>query len=52
MDVAQKARMDILHRDADQNILEPLRVHKWDVAIEREIADGMIISAERGTNRS
>jgi hypothetical protein len=51
MDTGQKARMDILHRDADRKIFDPLRTHKWNVTIEREIADGMIISAERGGHR-
>jgi hypothetical protein len=48
LDTGQKARMEILHRDAERNIIEPLRTHKWNVTIERELSDGMIISAERG----
>ncbi|MGD0075318.1 MAG: hypothetical protein ABSD31_13405 [Candidatus Binataceae bacterium] len=40
--------MEILRRDADRKILDPLRTHKWNVTIEREIPDGMIIAAERG----
>jgi hypothetical protein len=47
-DPGQKARMEILNRDAERKILEPLRVHNWTVAIEREFPDGMIITAERG----
>lgn len=48
LDTGQKARMEILHRDAERKIMEPLRTHKWTVAVEREFSDGMIISAERG----
>ncbi len=40
--------MEILRRDADRKILDPLRTHKWNVMIEREMSDGMIIAAERG----
>ena len=38
--------MEILHRDAERKILDPLRTHKWNVTIEREIADGLIIAAD------
>jgi hypothetical protein len=40
--------MEILNRDAERKILEPLHVHNWIVAVEREFPEGMIINAERG----
>ncbi|WP_422035528.1 YaaC family protein [Reyranella sp.] len=48
MTYGAEARLDILRRDAEQKILEPLRRHKWDAKIEREAAETLIIVAERG----
>jgi hypothetical protein len=31
-----EARLEILRRDAERKIVEPLRRHKWDAKIERE----------------
>jgi hypothetical protein len=50
-DPGQKARLDILRRDAEQKIFEKLRIHHWTPKVEREFADGLIISAERGGHR-
>lgn len=50
-DPEQKARMDILCRDAEQKIFEKLRTHHWTPKVEREFPDGLIISAERGGHR-
>jgi hypothetical protein len=50
-DTGQKARMDILRRDAEQKIFEKLRTHHWTPKVEREFPDGLIISAERGGHR-
>ncbi len=50
-DPGQDMRMNILRNDAERKILEPLRVHHWATVIEREFADGLIISAERGAHR-
>lgn len=50
-DPGQKARMDILRRDAEQKIFEKLRTHHWTPKVEREFSDGLIISAERGGHR-
>ena len=51
IDTGQQARMEILRRDAERKILDPLRIHKWNAAIEREAGDSMIIVAERGGHR-
>jgi hypothetical protein len=51
VDPGQKARMDILRRDAERKIFEKLRTHNWSANIEREFADGLIIAAERGGHR-
>jgi hypothetical protein len=48
IDAGQQARMEILRRDAERKILDPLRLHKWNVAIEREANENMVITAERG----
>lgn len=46
-------RLDILRRDVERKILEPLRTHAWKAAIEQETGDGeyLIVSAERGGHR-
>ena len=41
VDPGQKARMDILRRDAERNIFEKLRNHNWSAKIEREFPDGL-----------
>jgi hypothetical protein len=43
-------RLEILRRDAEHKILDPLRTHQWKVAIKQEVENGeyLIISAERG----
>src|SRR5258705_3732798 len=46
-DAGQQARMEILRRDAERKILDPLRIHNWSAAIEREAEDSMIIVADR-----
>jgi hypothetical protein len=51
LDTGQQARVEVLRRDAECRILDPLRLHKWDVAVEREANDFMLISAERGEHR-
>jgi hypothetical protein len=48
IDAGQQGRMEILRRDAERKILDPLRTHKWNAAIEREANDCMIVAAERG----
>ena len=48
MDAGAKARVDILRRDAERKMLDPLRTHGWTGSIEREISDGLILTAERG----
>jgi hypothetical protein len=48
MDAGAKARAEILRRDAESKILDPLRMHGWSALIEREFADGLILVAERG----
>jgi hypothetical protein len=48
MDAGAKARLEILRRDAESKILDPLRMHGWTALIERELADGLILVAERG----
>ena len=48
MDAGAKARLDILRRDAERKMIEPLRMHGWTASIEREFADGIILTAERG----
>jgi hypothetical protein len=48
MDAGAKARLDILRRDAERKMLDPLRMHGWTASIEREFADGLILTAERG----
>jgi hypothetical protein len=47
-------RLDVLKREADRNIIEPLRGHGWDVVVEQAMPgpDLMILSASRaGTTR-
>lgn len=51
IDPGQKARMDILRRDAERKIFEKLRTHNWSEKIEREFPDGLVISTERGGHR-
>ena len=41
IDTGQQARMEILRRDAERTIIEPLRIHKWNAEIEREANDLM-----------
>jgi hypothetical protein len=48
MDAGANARLDILRRDAERKMLDPLRMHGWTASIEREFADGLILTAERG----
>jgi hypothetical protein len=48
MDVGAKARLDILRRDAEHKMLDPLRMHGWTACIEREFSDGLVLTAERG----
>jgi hypothetical protein len=48
MDAGARARLDILQRDAEHKMLAPLRMHGWTASIEREFADGLILTAERG----
>jgi hypothetical protein len=48
MDVGAKARLDILRRDAEHKMLDPLRMHGWTASIEREFSDGLVLTAERG----
>lgn len=48
MDAGAKARLEILRRHAEHKILDPLRTHGWTASIEREFADGLILTAERG----
>ncbi len=48
MDAGAQARLDILRRDAELKILDPLRMHGWTASIEREFSDGLILTAERG----
>jgi hypothetical protein len=50
-DPGQKMRMDVLRRDAERKLFEKLRIHNWSEKIERELPDGLIISAERGGHR-
>jgi hypothetical protein len=51
LDPGQQARIKILRDVADQRILDPLRIHNWTASIERELADGLIVAAERGGHR-
>jgi hypothetical protein len=53
MDTGWQLRLDILKRDAERKILEPLRRHGWTVAIERDVMRGehIIMSAGRGGQR-
>jgi hypothetical protein len=48
IDAGQQGRMEILRRDVERKILDPLRTHKWSATIEREAHDCLIIAAERG----
>jgi hypothetical protein len=48
MDTGAKARLDILRRDAENKMLDPLRMHGWTVCVEREFSDGLVLTAERG----
>jgi hypothetical protein len=48
MEAGAKARLDILRRDAQHKMLDPLRMHGWVASIEREFSDGLILTAERG----
>ena len=45
-----RQRLDILRRDAERKILEPLLTHGWKAAIDQEVENGeyLLISAERG----
>ena len=45
-DPGRKARFEILHRDVERKVLEPLRTHNWAANIERE-DEYFIIAAER-----
>ena len=53
MDTGRKQRLDILRRDAQQKFIDPLHMHDWKAAIEREVENGeyLLISAERGGQR-
>jgi hypothetical protein len=53
IDTGWNMRLEILRRDAEQKVLEPLRKHGWAAAIEGEFKDGelLILSAERGGHR-
>ena len=44
------ARLEILRRDAENDLLGPLRTHKWEAAIDREVERGeyLLITAKRG----
>ncbi|MFZ3327272.1 MAG: hypothetical protein WA231_15900 [Methylocella sp.] len=48
-DPGRKARFEILHRDVERKVLEPLRTHNWAANIEREVGkdEYFIIAAER-----
>jgi hypothetical protein len=48
MDVGARARLDILRRDAELKLIEPLRMHGWTASIDQEFSDGLILTAERG----
>lgn len=48
MDAGAKARLDILRRDAENKMLDPLRMHGWTVCVEREFSDELVLTAERG----
>jgi hypothetical protein len=53
MGTGWKLRLDILRRDAQQKFLDPLHMHGWKAAIEREVESGeyLLILAERGGQR-
>lgn len=54
MDTGIKARLEILHRDAEMKILQPLRTHGWSVDTPREVATGdghIIYGVGRGSHR-
>src|ERR1700722_8650975 len=51
MKTGHEARMGILRGDAERKLLDPLRTHAWNAAIEREFDDGLVIAAERGGHR-
>jgi hypothetical protein len=48
-DLGRKGRFEILRRDVERKVLEPLRTHNWVANIEREVGEGeyLIIDAER-----
>jgi hypothetical protein len=48
VDIGAKQRMSILRADAERKILEPLRTHHWQAAIEAELGEYLTIVAERG----
>ncbi|BCG84463.1 hypothetical protein MesoLj113c_05730 [Mesorhizobium sp. 113-3-9] len=53
MDTGWRGRLELLKRDAENKILEPLRRHGWRVSIELEVEHGehLVMSAERGGHR-
>lgn len=48
-DPGRKARFEILHRDIERKVLEPLRTHNWVASVEREVDEGeyFIVAAVR-----
>ena len=48
MDHGAKARLDVLRRDAQHKMFDPLRTHGWTASVQQEITDGLILTAERG----
>jgi len=49
-DTGRQQRLEILRRNAERAILDPLRTHGWTAAIEESVEAGeyLLISAERG----